>query len=140
MGFTHTVLAAEISDNLVVPFVVFGTLVWFALIWWTRADARRRMRNQSLIGAATALAFIPFAGTIMYMILRPPEYLEDAYEREISIASSEKLIEVLAELQHTQREIHASVRHLEQALHASRRRQAAQQAARAGQAPSAGSN
>ena len=76
----------------------------------------------------------------MYMILRPPEYLEDAYEREISIASSEKLIEVLAELQHTQREIHASVRHLEQALHASRRRQAAQQAARAGQAPSPGSN
>ena len=118
------------------PLVVFGVLVWFALIWWTRSDARRRLRNQTLIGASTALALVPFAGTIMYMILRPPEYLEDAYEREISIASSEKLIEVLTELQHTQREIHASVRHLEQALHASRRRQAAQQAARAGQAPS----
>lgn len=138
MAFTHTAPAAVISDGLVVPLVVFGAAVWLALIWWTRADARRRMRNQTLIGASTALAFIPFAGTIMYMILRPPEYLEDAYEREISIASSEKLIEVLAELQHTQREIHASVRHLEQALHASRRRQAAQQAARAGQAPTAG--
>ena len=136
MGFTQTILAAEISDGVVVPLVVFGVVIWLALIWWTRADARRRMRNQRLIGASTALAFLPFAGTIMYMILRPPEYLEDAYEREISIASSEKLIEVLAELQHTQREIHASVRHLEQALHASRRRQAA----RAGQAPSAGNN
>ena len=86
MGFSYTVLAAAISDNLVVPFVIFGVLVWFALIWWTRADARRRLRNQNLIGASTALAFVPFAGTIMYMILRPPEYLEDAYEREISIA------------------------------------------------------
>lgn len=136
MTSTHIVLAAEVSDGVVVPLVAFGAAVWLALIWWTRADARRRMRNQRLIAGATALALIPFAGTVMYMILRPPEYLEDAYEREISIASSERLIEVLAELQNTQREIHASVRHLEQALHASRRRQAA----RAGQAPSAGSN
>lgn len=134
MAFPLPVIAAEISDAAVVPLVVFATAVWLALIWWTRADARRRMRSQPLIGASTALALIPFAGTIMYMILRPPEYLEDAYEREISVASSEKLIEVLTELQETQREIHASVRHLEQALHASRRRQAA----RAGQAPSGG--
>ena len=48
---------------------------------------------------------------------------------------------MLAELQQTQREIHAGVEHLEQALHASRRRAAAQQAAPAGgraQVPPAG--
>ena len=83
---------------------------------------------------------LPLVGVVIYMILRPPEFLEDAYEREISIASSEKLISVLAELQDTQREIHASVKHLEHALHASRRREAAQQAARTAgaQAPPAG--
>ena len=106
-----------------------------ALIWWTRADARRRLRNQSLVGASTVLAFLPFAGTIIYMTLRPPEYLEDAYEREISIASSEKLIEVLAELQqHPARDPRERP-----PSRAGAARQpppaAAQQAARAGQAP-----
>lgn len=136
-------LAADLSDipsGVVVLLVVFGIAIWLAMIRWTYSDARRRLRDSRLVRGATLLAFLPLAGPLIYMILRPPEFLEDAYEREISIASSEKLIEVLAELQQTQKEIHAGVKHLEQALHASRRRAAAQQAAQAGraQAPPAG--
>ncbi len=132
-------LAADTFGDLpagaVVVLIMFAVAVWLALIRWTYTDARRRLRNPRAVRAATALAVLPIVGPIIYMILRPPEFLEDAYEREISIASSEKLIEVLAELQQTQREIHASVKHLEQALHASRRRAAAQ--ARAAQTPPA---
>ncbi len=129
-----------VSNGVIVPLVVFGVAVWVALIRWTSQDARRRLQNPQLVRAAVAIAVLPLVGPVIYMILRPPEFLEDAYEREIAIASSEKLISVLTELQQTQREIHASVKHLEQALHASRRRQAAQQAAQAGgaQAPPAG--
>jgi hypothetical protein len=132
--------SGSISTGALVPLVLFGIAIWLALIRWTNTDARRRLRNPRLVRAATMLAVLPLVGPVIYMILRPAEFLDDAYEREISIASSEKLIEVLAELQQTQREIHASVKHLEQALHASRRRAAAQQAAQArgAQAPPAG--
>jgi uncharacterized coiled-coil protein SlyX len=132
-------VVADISGvpaGALIPLVIFGLAVWLALIRWTNSDASRRLRNPRVVRGATLLAVVPFVGPVIYMILRPPEFLEDAYEREISIASSEKLIEVLAELQQTQREIHASVKHLEQALHASRRRAAAQQARAA--APPAG--
>ena len=134
------IFGSDVPGGVVVLLIAFAGAVWVALIRWTFTDARRRLRNPRLVRGATALAFVPLAGPVIYMILRPPEFLEDAYEREISIASSEKLIEVLAELQQTQREIHAGVKHLEQALHASRRRAAAQQAAQAGraQAPPAG--
>jgi hypothetical protein len=128
-------IPVAVSSGVIVPLIVFGVAMWLALIRWTAQDARRRLQNPRLVRAATALAVLPLVGPVIYMILRPPEFLEDAYEREISIASSEKLISVLTELQQTQREIHASVKHLEQALHASRRRQAAQQAAQAGGAP-----
>ena len=133
-------ISGDVPSGVLILLIVFGVAIWLALIRWTQTDARRRLRSPGLIRGATALAVLPLIGPVIYMILRPPEFLEDAYEREISIASSEKLISVLAELQQTQHEIHASVKHLEQALHASRRRAAAQQAARAGgaQAPPAG--
>ena len=133
-------ISGDVPGGVLIVLIVVGVAIWLALIRWTNADAKRRLRSPPLIRGATALAVLPLVGPVIYMILRPPEFLEDAYEREISIASSEKLISVLAELQQTQHEIHASVKHLEQALHASRRRAAAQQAARTGgaQAPPAG--
>jgi hypothetical protein len=42
-----------------------------------------------LIGCATAASlFFPFLGTIVYMIVRPPEYLDDVRERELEIAAA----------------------------------------------------
>jgi hypothetical protein len=42
-----------------------------------------------LIGCATAAAMFPFVGPIIYMILRPPEYLEDVHERELETQAAE---------------------------------------------------
>jgi hypothetical protein len=64
-------------------------VVYFALIYWTYADARRRIEDPMLVGCATAAAFFPFIGTIVYMIVRPPEFIEDRRERELEIAAAE---------------------------------------------------
>ncbi len=64
--------------NLVVLFLV---VVWIALVAWTYLDARRRIQDPVLVACATGASLFPFVGTIVYAILRPPEFLEDARER-----------------------------------------------------------
>lgn len=108
--------------------LLFLAIIWVALIYWTYTDARRRIADPMLVGCATAASLFPFVGTVIYMIVRPPEFLEDAYEREVSIESSETLIRILKDLQASQAEMHASVQRLEQAMQASRRRAAARAA------------
>ena len=65
-------------------------VIYLALVYWTYADATRRVGDSMLIGVATiaALAF-PFVGVIVYMILRPPEFLEDVRERELEMQAAE---------------------------------------------------
>jgi hypothetical protein len=76
--------------NRVVSLVLlFLVVIWLALVYWTYADARRRIADPMLVGCATAASLFPFLGTIIYMIVRPPEYLEDARERELEIAAAE---------------------------------------------------
>jgi uncharacterized Zn finger protein (UPF0148 family) len=69
--------------------IVFLGVVYIALIYWTYADARRRIEDPLLVGCATAAALFPFVGPIVYMILRPPEYLEDVRERELEMQAAE---------------------------------------------------
>jgi hypothetical protein len=69
--------------------IVIGVVIYLALIYWTYADARRRIADPMLIGCATAAALFPFVGTLVYIILRPPEYLEDVQERELEIQAAE---------------------------------------------------
>jgi hypothetical protein len=77
--------------NLAVKLLVlFLAAIWLALVFWTFADARRRIEDPMLVGCATAASlFFPFVGTIVYAIVRPPEYLEDVRERELEIAAAE---------------------------------------------------
>jgi hypothetical protein len=77
--------------NLAVKLLLlFLAAIYFALVWWTYADARRRVADPMLVVCATAAAgFFPFVGSIVYAIVRPPEYLEDARERELEIAAAE---------------------------------------------------
>jgi hypothetical protein len=76
--------------NLVIDLLIlFVVVVYLALIYWTYADARRRILDPMLVGCATAAALFPFVGTIVYMILRPPEYLEDMRERELEMQAAE---------------------------------------------------
>jgi Double zinc ribbon len=82
--------------NLVVDLLIlFLVVIWLALVYWTYADARRRIADPMLIGCATAASLFPFVGTIVYMIVRPPEYLDDVRERELEMQAAEaRLAEV----------------------------------------------
>ena len=76
--------------NLVVDLLIlFIVVLYLSLIYWTYADARRRIHDPMLVGCATAASLFPFVGTIVYMILRPPEYLEDVRERELEVQAAE---------------------------------------------------
>jgi hypothetical protein len=76
----------ELAANLLLLFLV---VVWIALIFWTFMDARRRIADPLLVGCATAASAFPYVGTVVYLIVRPPEYLEDMRERELEIAAAE---------------------------------------------------
>src|SRR5579875_818922 len=76
--------------NLAIDLIIlFLVVIWLALVYWTWADARRRIADPLLIGCATAASLFPFVGTLVYMIVRPPEYLEDVRERELEIQAAE---------------------------------------------------
>ena len=79
------------SLNLAVNLLILVLVVfWLSLIYWTWADARRRIKDPVLITTATVLsAVVPFIGTVIYTILRPPEFLADAREREVETQASE---------------------------------------------------
>jgi Double zinc ribbon len=72
--------------NLLILFLI---VVYLALIWWTYLDARRRIEDPVLIACATAASVFPYLGTIVYTILRPPEFLEDREERELELRAAE---------------------------------------------------
>src|SRR3954465_12040798 len=92
----------NLAVNLLLLFLV---VLWLALVFWTYMDARRRIADPMLgaraaapprrlpapmpVACAAPASLFPFIGTIVYMIVRPPEYLEDVREREIEIAAAE---------------------------------------------------
>jgi hypothetical protein len=84
--------------NLAVDLLIlFVVVLYLSLIYWTYADARRRIFDPMLVACATAASFFPFVGTIIYMILRPPEYLEDVRERELETQAAEARLRQLDE-------------------------------------------
>jgi Double zinc ribbon len=71
----------------------FAVVLWLSLGYWTYKDARRRIADPLLVGLATLLGLgIPFIGPFIYMLFRPPEYLEDVRERELEIKAIEERI------------------------------------------------
>jgi hypothetical protein len=82
--------------NLAVDLLIlFVVVLYLSLIYWTYADARRRILDPMLVACATAASLFPFVGTIIYMILRPPEYLEDVRERELETQAAEARLKQL---------------------------------------------
>ena len=76
--------------NLVATlFLLMLVVLWLALIVYTYLDARRRISDPFLVACATVASFFPFIGTAVYAIVRPPEFLEDAHERELEIKAAE---------------------------------------------------
>ncbi len=68
----------------------FLAVLWLAIAYWVSKDARRRIEDPWLIGTSTALALLfPFFGAVIYMLFRPPEYLDEVHERELEIKEME---------------------------------------------------
>jgi len=84
--------------NLAATLFVLGVVVvWLALIVYTYFDARRRISDPFLVACATIGSFFPYIGTAVYAIVRPPEFLEDAHERELEIKAAELRVRQLTE-------------------------------------------
>ena len=68
----------------------FVAVFWAATAYWVYKDARRRIEDPWLVVIATLLGIVPpFVGPLIYMLFRPPEYLEDVRERELEIKAME---------------------------------------------------
>ena len=78
-------------------FLLMLVVLWLALIVYTYLDARRRISDPFLVACATVASFFPFIGTAVYAIVRPPEYIEDAHERELEIKAAELRVRQLRE-------------------------------------------
>jgi hypothetical protein len=70
--------------------VLLVIVFWVATIYWVYKDARRRISDTLLVAVSTALGVLPFLGPLIYMLFRPPEYLEDVRERELEIRAMEE--------------------------------------------------
>jgi hypothetical protein len=82
----------NLAVNMLILFLV---VVYLALVYWTYMDATRRIADPMLIACATAASLFPFVGTIVYAIIRPPEYLDDIRERELEMQAAEARLQEL---------------------------------------------
>ncbi len=92
-GITNDAL--NVAASLIILMLV---ALYFALVVYTFFDARRRISDPVIITCATVGSLIPFIGTAVYVILRPPEFLEDARERRLEIKAAELRVRQLGEL------------------------------------------
>jgi hypothetical protein len=76
--------------NLAIFFVI---VFWVATIYWVHKDARRRIEDRLIVWVVTAIGVVPFIGPIIYMLFRPPEYLEDVRERDLEIKAIERRLD-----------------------------------------------
>ena len=85
-GFFHS-STWYVIRNLAAFFVV---VFWVATVYWVFKDARRRIADRLIVALATVVGIVPFVGPLVYMLFRPPEYLDDVRERELEIAAIER--------------------------------------------------
>ncbi|MBI3969450.1 MAG: zinc ribbon domain-containing protein [Chloroflexi bacterium] len=73
------------------------TAFWFCLVVWTFRDIQKRTRDVLVQVLATLLVMVfNVAGLLLYLILRPPETLDEQYARALE---EEALIEEIEERQ-----------------------------------------
>jgi hypothetical protein len=71
--------------------IFFVAVFWLAVGYWVFKDARRRVEDPWLVAMATILGLVPpFVGALIYMLFRPPEYIDDVRERELEIKAMEE--------------------------------------------------
>lgn len=76
-----------IASYLAIVVAVFGAALaalWLSLVLWAFRDMRLRSRDPfAQFLAAIVVAILPIFGIVIYLILRPPEKLAEAYERAL---------------------------------------------------------
>lgn len=73
------------------------TALWFCLVVWTIRDIRTRTRDVIVQILATLLVLVfNIPGLVLYLILRPPETLDEQYERALE---EEALLDEIRERQ-----------------------------------------
>jgi RNA polymerase subunit RPABC4/transcription elongation factor Spt4 len=90
-----------IASYLTILAAIAGALLaalWLSIVIWTFRDMRLRSRDPfAQILAAVVVALLPIVGIIIYLILRPPETLAEAYERALE---EEALLQEIEERPH----------------------------------------
>jgi hypothetical protein len=76
-----------VARNLTVFFV---GIFWLSTVFWVYKDARRRIEDPWMVGMAVVLGLVPFLGPLIYMLFRPPEYLDEVRGRELEIKAIEE--------------------------------------------------
>lgn len=71
-------------------FYLFAFVLYLSLAKWTYSDAKRR-GAMAFYWTVVALLF-PVAGWLIYLIVRPPEFVDDIRERELEIRAKESLL------------------------------------------------
>ncbi len=80
---------------LVVVIAVFVTSLWLGMVLWTFRDIRARTRDLLVqIMATFMVAVLTLPGFIIYLLTRPRETLEEAYERALE---QEALLQAIEE-------------------------------------------
>ena len=73
---------------------LFIFILWAATVYWVWKDARRRIASPTVVWLCTVIGAIPpFLGPLVYMLFRPPEYLEDVRERELEMRAIERRLD-----------------------------------------------
>ena len=70
--------------------IFFALVFWAATVWWIYKDAEASDPGPVARGRRMLLGVVvPFFGPFIYMLFRPPEYLDDVRERELEISAME---------------------------------------------------
>ncbi len=71
--------------------ILFAAVFYISTVYWVYKDAKRRVEDPWLVAMAVLIGAVPpFVGPLIYMLFRPPEYLEDVRERELEIRAMEE--------------------------------------------------
>ncbi|MBC7461778.1 MAG: hypothetical protein H7287_10495 [Thermoleophilia bacterium] len=81
---------SDILDLLRSMGLILAAVFYVAIVFWTYKDMRKRNDDPILIATATAVSMLPIVGVLVYLLLRPSEYLADVRERELEIRVMER--------------------------------------------------